>query len=116
MLFIDPSGKTSYVAPMKNRLIVAFTLLFTSLGCGGLASLGGGGLDSPECQEYFKVVKECSKKAEKSGSPAGKAKADAWRKSAKIARESFEKNPSAPAIAQSCEAMIAPIKNDADCK
>jgi len=101
---------------MKNRLIVAFTLLFTSLGCGGLASLGGGGIDSAECQEYFQVVKECANKAEKSGSPAGKAKAEAWRKAAKLSKENFENNPSAPAIAQACKAMIDPIKNDADCK
>jgi len=100
---------------MKNRLIVASFLLFTSLGCSGLAGLGGGGVDSAECVEYFEVIETCSRKAKAKGTPAGKAKAKAWRKSAKLSRESFEKNPNAVAIAASCEAMIPAIRDDADC-
>jgi hypothetical protein len=101
---------------MNNRIVVLSVLLLATLGCGGLAGMAGGGLSSPECVEYFEVVETCAAKAEAKGTPAGKAKADAWRKSAELSRENFEKNPSAPAIAMSCEAMIDPIKNDPDCK
>ncbi len=103
---------------MKHRLFVASFLLLTSLGCAcarlGL-SLGGGGVDSPECVEYFEVVETCVGKAKAKGTPASKAKAKAWRKSAKLSRESFEKNPNAAAVAASCEAMIPAIRDDADC-
>jgi hypothetical protein len=111
---LDGTLAPGYPAVMTHRISFASFLLITSLGCGGL--MGGGGIDSPECQEYFEVVKTCSKKAKAKGTPAGKAKAEAWRESAKLSRENFEKNPSAPAIAAACEAMIAPIRDDADCQ
>jgi len=78
-------------------------------------SMGGGGIDSPECVEYFEVVKTCSEKASKKG-PAGKAKAKAWRQSAKVSREGFENNPNAVAIAASCAAMTPAIQDDPDCR
>ena len=98
---------------MMHRTVVLSVLLLATLGCGGLA---GGGLSSAECVKYFEVVETCAAKAEAKGTPAGKAKAEAWRKSAEVSRENFEKNPSAPAIAASCEAMIPAIENDPDCK
>jgi hypothetical protein len=101
---------------MITRISSAFFLLLLGLGCAGLVPGGGGGIDSPECVEYFEVVETCSAKAEAKGTPAGKAKAEAWRKSAKLSRENFEKNPSAVAIAAACDAMIAPIRDDADCQ
>lgn len=109
-------GARARLPGMTNRLVVLSILLLSTLGCGGLAGLAGGGLSSPECVRYFEVAETCAAKAEAKGTPAGKAKAEAWRKSAEISRENFEKNPSAPAIAASCEAMIPPIENDPDCK
>ena len=52
-------------------------LAFTLSGCGG-------GTDSKECKAYFAKVEECAK-------DAPEIKANAWRESAKVSKENFEK-------------------------
>ncbi len=99
---------------MTSKRVIGVLLAFVA--CSGCGLLGGGGLDSEECKNYFAKVEECSKKAIAKGTPAGKVKAEAWRKSAEISRENFKKNSNPMAVKKSCEMMTPTITGDPDCQ
>jgi hypothetical protein len=78
--------------------------------------LGGGGLESKECKDYFAKVDECVGKANAKGTPAGKIKAESWKKGADISKENFKKNSNPLAVKKSCEMMMDQMAKDSDCQ
>lgn len=97
-----------------NRLAMgAVVLLAASAGC---SLFGGGGLESKECKDYFSKVDECVSKAKAKGTASAKVKADAWRSSADVSKQNFEKNANPLAVKKSCEMMLNQLKDDADCR
>jgi hypothetical protein len=99
---------------MSKRFFICAAMLFVaSTGCG---LLGGGGLESKECKDYFAKVEECASKANAKGTPSGKVKADAWKKGAEVSKQNWEKNANPVAVKKGCEIMAEQLKNDSDCR
>jgi hypothetical protein len=91
-------------------------MLMFSLCLAGCGLLGGGGLESKECKDYFAKVDECSAKADAKGTPSAKVKAEAWKKGAEISKQNWEKNANPVAVKKGCELTLETLKNDSDCQ
>jgi hypothetical protein len=95
------------------KFVCAALLCVASAGC---SLVGGGGLESKECKDYFAKVDECAKKATDKGTPSAKVKAESWTKGAEISRQNWEKNANPMAVKKGCEMMHQQLQSDSDCQ